>query len=96
MTLSKFSVKFTPSLRRCIEGAHRACTLSRVGGVSYLHCGLVYRFHSTYDILIDADECYGRIVDSLSDLPGPMPSASSAAAGKKFVEQFLMGEIKRE
>jgi hypothetical protein len=54
----------------------------------------------------DAEECFGQIINTLRNVPGlPSPSASTSsatveAAGatetKKFVEQYLMGQMRRE
>ncbi|RDB23339.1 Ubiquitin carboxyl-terminal hydrolase 6 [Hypsizygus marmoreus] len=50
----------------------------------------------------DAEECFGQIINTLRNVPG-LPSGSSTVAGaeatattKKFVEQYLMGEMRRE
>jgi len=45
----------------------------------------------------DAEECFSQIISSLSDIPGlGVTTASDAGSGKKFIEQFLMGEMRRE
>lgn len=54
----------------------------------------------------DAEECFGQIIHTLRNvpgLPGPSTSISSATVGsegatntKKFVEQYLMGQMRRE
>ncbi|KAF8064043.1 hypothetical protein FPV67DRAFT_199304 [Lyophyllum atratum] len=51
----------------------------------------------------DAEECLGQIINTLRNVPG-LPSGSSLStpsemavpSPKKFVEQYLMGEIRRE
>ncbi|KAF9235909.1 hypothetical protein BU15DRAFT_77515 [Melanogaster broomeanus] len=43
----------------------------------------------------DAEECWSQMTNSLKDVPGIDVSGSSVA-GKKFVDQFLTGEIRRE
>jgi ubiquitin carboxyl-terminal hydrolase 14 len=52
---------------------------------------------------IDAEECYACILNTLRNVPGLDASGSSLGTGaeaqiggKKFVDQFLMGEIRRE
>ncbi|KAF5329651.1 hypothetical protein D9619_008920 [Psilocybe cf. subviscida] len=51
----------------------------------------------------DADECYGTIVNSLRNVPGldasgnTVSTGAEAAVGRaRFVEQFMMGEMRRE
>ncbi|KII90142.1 hypothetical protein PLICRDRAFT_159510 [Plicaturopsis crispa FD-325 SS-3] len=41
----------------------------------------------------DAEECWGQMTNALKEVDG-IPGPSSA--GKKFVEQFMMGEMRRE
>ncbi|KAI8853404.1 hypothetical protein BC829DRAFT_382730 [Chytridium lagenaria] len=41
----------------------------------------------------DAEECWGEIVSALSDKLGGLDSAGNVAEGKKFVDQFLTGEL---
>jgi ubiquitin carboxyl-terminal hydrolase 14 len=43
----------------------------------------------------DAEECWTQTINALKDVPGIDPSGTSAA-GKKFVDQFLAGEMRRE
>lgn len=62
--------------------------------------------HSSKFIHTDAEECFGQIIHTLRNvpgLPGPSTSISSATVGsegatntKKFVEQYLMGQMRRE
>lgn len=48
-------------------------------------------------VCADAEECWVQMTNALKDVPGlPGPSGSSGASSKKFVEQFLMGEMRRE
>ena len=51
----------------------------------------------------DAEECFGQIVTTLRNVPGLSTQASvvpesevAATHPKKFVEQYLMGEMRRE
>ncbi|KAF9074412.1 hypothetical protein BDP27DRAFT_1317042 [Rhodocollybia butyracea] len=50
----------------------------------------------------DAEECYSQVLNSVRDVEIPNtlihPSATGSAGGqrKKFVEQYMMGEIRRE
>lgn len=52
--------------------------------------------------LLDAEECYSQVLNSVRDVEIPNtlihPSATGSAGGqrKKFVEQYMMGEIRRE
>lgn len=53
--------------------------------------------------LLDAEECYACILNTLRNVPGLDASGSSSGTGaeaqiggKKFVDQFLMGEMRRE
>jgi hypothetical protein len=52
--------------------------------------------------IIDAEECFSQIVNSLRELPGlPGPSTETEGTAppvmsKKFIEQYMMGEIRRE
>ncbi|KAG9310870.1 hypothetical protein JVU11DRAFT_8725 [Chiua virens] len=43
----------------------------------------------------DAEECWIQMTNALKEVPGIDVSGASVA-GKKFVDQFLMGEIRRE
>ncbi|PPR02299.1 hypothetical protein CVT24_011637 [Panaeolus cyanescens] len=48
----------------------------------------------------DAEECYGAIINTLRNVPGLDASGNSLAtgaqaSGKRFVEQYLMGEMRR-
>lgn len=44
---------------------------------------------------LDAEECWTHLTNALKDVPGIDPSGATVA-GKKFVDQFLTGEIRRE
>ncbi|KAF8174908.1 ubiquitin carboxyl-terminal hydrolase 6 [Pholiota molesta] len=51
----------------------------------------------------DAEECYGAIINTLRNVPGLDESgrsvstgAEAAIGGKRFVEQYMMGEMRRE
>jgi ubiquitin carboxyl-terminal hydrolase 14 len=54
----------------------------------------------------DAEECWGALVNAVRDVPGIPPTASPEAAAqgqgassstqKRFVEQFLQAEVRRE
>ena len=56
--------------------------------------------------IIDAEECWVQMLTALKDVPGlPGPSAATESGGsdapqsgaaKKFVEQFMTGEMRRE
>lgn len=53
--------------------------------------------------LVDAEECYGEIIQTLRNVPGlnekgesTGTGAAAAANRTKFVEQFFMGEMRRE
>ncbi|KAG6377843.1 hypothetical protein JVT61DRAFT_14624 [Boletus reticuloceps] len=43
----------------------------------------------------DAEECWTQIVNALKDVPGIDPLGASVS-GKKFVDQFMVGEMRRE
>ncbi|KAG8215408.1 hypothetical protein J3R82DRAFT_9015 [Butyriboletus roseoflavus] len=43
----------------------------------------------------DAEECWSQMTNALKDVPGIDPSGASVAS-KKFVDQFLVGEMRRE
>ena len=52
---------------------------------------------------LDAEECFACIINALRNIPGLDASGSSLATGaeahigdKKFVDQYLMGEMRRE
>lgn len=51
---------------------------------------------------LDAEECFGQIINTLRNVPGlPGPSSvavetAGAEVTKKFVEQYLMGQMRRE
>jgi hypothetical protein len=42
----------------------------------------------------DAEECYSQLVNSLRDVEGLPGSATSSS--KKFIEQYMMGQMRRE
>lgn len=55
----------------------------------------------------DAEECFGQIIHTLRNVPGlpnsptsssspTVESAAGATETKKFVEQYLMGQMRRE
>ncbi|KAJ3559695.1 hypothetical protein NM688_g182 [Phlebia brevispora] len=45
----------------------------------------------------DAEECWTQMTNALKEVPGlPDPSGSSSGRSKKFVEQYMMGEMRRE
>lgn len=44
---------------------------------------------------LDAEECWTQIVNQLKGVPGITPPDASTS-GKKFVDQFMMGEMRRE
>ncbi|THG95150.1 hypothetical protein EW026_g6448 [Hermanssonia centrifuga] len=45
----------------------------------------------------DAEECWTQMTNALKDVPGlPGPSGSGPAASKKFIEQYMSGEMRRE
>ena len=44
---------------------------------------------------LDADECWTQILHALKDVPG-IDAAGSSVSGKKFVDQFMVGEMRRE
>jgi hypothetical protein len=43
----------------------------------------------------DAEECFGQIINTLRNVPG-LPTPEGTSTQKKFVEQYLMGEMRRE
>lgn len=50
----------------------------------------------TNRISTDAEECFGQIVNTLRNVPGlPSPDGASTET-KKFVDQYLMGVMRRE
>ena len=58
---------------------------------------------TTHLFPLDAEECYACILNTLRNVPGLDASGSSSGTGaeaqiggKKFVDQFLMGEMRRE
>ncbi|KAI0791020.1 cysteine proteinase [Abortiporus biennis] len=42
----------------------------------------------------DAEECWIQLVNSLKEVPG-LPGPSGSSSGKKFVEQYMTGEMRR-
>lgn len=63
----------------------------------------VYMRPSDTPFPLDAEECYACILNTLRNVPGLDASGSSIGTGaeaqiggKKFVDQFLMGEMRRE
>lgn len=49
-----------------------------------------------FSFTIDAEECYGQVLNSLRNVPGIGPNGPGNVDGKKFVDQYLMGEMRRE
>jgi ubiquitin carboxyl-terminal hydrolase 14 len=45
------------------------------------------------DAFVDAEECWGKIMDALKDVP---LESGSATSSKKFVEAYMMGQMRRE
>lgn len=45
--------------------------------------------------VLDAEECWTQMTNALKDVPGIDPSGASVAS-KRFVDQFLAGEMRRE
>ncbi|TCD68576.1 deubiquitinating enzyme [Steccherinum ochraceum] len=43
----------------------------------------------------DAEECWVQLLGSLRDVPG-LPGPSGSGASKRFIEQYLTGEVRRE
>ncbi|KIJ64270.1 hypothetical protein HYDPIDRAFT_90832 [Hydnomerulius pinastri MD-312] len=43
----------------------------------------------------DAEECWTQMTNALKDVPA-IDASGSSVAGKKFVDQFMMGEMRRE
>lgn len=77
-----------------------------MSGSSYAQQGKIASYRD-YDYshlaYIDAEECYGTIVNSLRNIPGLDASGNSVSTGAeasvdraKFVKQFMMGEMVRE
>jgi ubiquitin carboxyl-terminal hydrolase 14 len=57
----------------------------------------------TSNDIVDAEECYSAIVNSLRNVPGldqngrsVSTSAQAATGQKRFIEQYMMGVIRRE
>ena len=55
---------------------------------------VAYSVFAFYIVLLDAEECWTQIVNSLSVLPGVV--VPGAPSQKKFVEQFMSGEMTTE
>ena len=51
---------------------------------------------SPHPIKIDAEECWVQVTNALKALPGMPSDPTSTEPTKRFVEQFMMGEIRRE
>lgn len=45
--------------------------------------------------IIDAEECWIQIINGLKDVPG-IDASGESVAGTKVVDQFLVGEMRRE
>ncbi|KAF8654777.1 hypothetical protein AX16_003432 [Volvariella volvacea WC 439] len=43
----------------------------------------------------DAEECYTQVINTLRNVPGIGPNGAGNTEGKKFVDQYLMGEVQR-
>ncbi len=44
---------------------------------------------------VDAEECWVQLTNSLKEVPG-LPGPSGQTSTRKFVEQYLTGEMRRE
>ena len=69
----------------------------------YAQQGLFCRYSSVCCIpqqslfgLKDAEECYSQIVNSLREVAGLQGQGSAASSSKKFIEQYMMGQMRRE
>jgi ubiquitin carboxyl-terminal hydrolase 14 len=47
-------------------------------------------------MLIDAEECWTQMANALKEVPGIDASGNTVASGRRFVDQFMMAEIRRE
>lgn len=50
---------------------------------------------------LDAEECYSVILNSLGNVPGldnsgSVPTEAGISTQKRFIDQYLMGEMHRE
>lgn len=50
-------------------------------------------FKSQWRAFVDAEECWVQVTNALKDVPG-LPGPSSETPAKKFVEQYMMGEMR--
>ncbi|KAH9922256.1 cysteine proteinase [Fomitopsis serialis] len=44
----------------------------------------------------DAEECWVQLTNSLRDVPVPGPSSDGSSLPRKFVDQYMTGEVRRE
>ena len=85
--------------------------MNALRGLGYAQQGRLWTFHLYMRLSkpafpffpLDAEECYACILNTLRNVPGLDASGSSLGTGaeaqiggKKFVDQFLMGEMRRE
>lgn len=61
-----------------------------------MHCKIL-------TVHLDAEECYSFIIQTLRNVPGLTPEGTSLATSaqadvgsRRFIEQYLMGEMRRE
>ena len=102
-----YSCAGQPSVRRGRSSRTRTWydrRLCTTGYVCFILSVPALPLYLSYQIT-DAEECFGQIINTLRNVPGLPASAGSssaetASAGatetKKFVEQYLMGQMRRE
>ena len=71
-----------------------------LGGAAYAQQGLFLLLtsppHTNATLRVDAEECWTQMTNALKDVPGLPGSSGSSSQPSQFVDQFLMGEMRRE
>ena len=52
--------------------------------------------HRSNTYTIDAEECWIQLTDALRDVSIPGPSTEGSTLPRKFVDQYMTGEMRRE
>lgn len=69
-------------------------------GGSFSYNQLLYFVIQHLSFIVDAEECYSQVLNSVRDVEVPdiliRPGAVNSGQRKRFVEQYMMGEMRRE
>jgi hypothetical protein len=64
--------------------------------VSFLFMRNTVYLTENFVVGTDAEECWTQMANALKEVPGIDASGNTIAGGRRFVDQFMMAEIRRE